>query len=592
MWLALGLAVVAYHVAPLWRETQSWGGTRDWGYFFFLAEVDRKSVLEFGQFPLWNPYYCGGAPYLVNPQTYLLSPTFPFILAFGSAVGIRLTLTVCLLLAFEGMRRFTTVLGLHPLACAVAGTGFAVNGVLAQHLGGGHMGWFGFALLPWVLVSLHRWMDGDGRHMVFGGVWLAWILSHCGVYPFPIGVMTLGVYALCLAVAKQRPARAILGATGIVGIALALGAVRLFPILSFIADHPRPVWDEDSLRVAELWEIYAVRHTARDWGHAWVWPEYGNYFGLVGVALWVVGMVSAFRARHRRVFVPVLIGVAVFLLFQLGSVPGLPWWIVKTVGVPLLKNLRVPSRFTAIVGMFACVLIGLGITALLDGARRLRAPALAGVASALVAVVGLAYLVDASEFNRQQWRQTFGARPPTDPILPSFHQAFGNPNAMFAFPRTNQGSVNCFDELAFDISPALRVGLPAEEFPLDQRSGTVHRVDWSPNRVAVDVDFVADGVVVVNQNYDKEWAVSGGTLVSVSGLLGARVPPGRARITFTYQPVAVLRSLLVSVIALLVCAAYLVIDARRRRAAGPRPTAVPSGHSEAASQEDGRGSAP
>lgn len=75
----LCLALIAYYVSPLWRNLTHWGGTFDWGYFFFLAEVDRKSLVEFGQFPLWNPYYCGGAVHLANPQTYFLGPTFLFI---------------------------------------------------------------------------------------------------------------------------------------------------------------------------------------------------------------------------------------------------------------------------------------------------------------------------------------------------------------------------------------------------------------------------------------------------------------------------------------------------------------------------------
>jgi hypothetical protein len=87
------LGVLALYVSPLWQSLTTWGGTFDWGYFFFLAEVDRKTVVELGQFSLWNPYYCGGAVHLANPQTYFLSPTFLFIWAFGTPLGIRLTLT-------------------------------------------------------------------------------------------------------------------------------------------------------------------------------------------------------------------------------------------------------------------------------------------------------------------------------------------------------------------------------------------------------------------------------------------------------------------------------------------------------------------
>jgi len=37
----LCLIMVGIYVSPLWFSLSTWGGTFDWGYFFFLAEVDR-----------------------------------------------------------------------------------------------------------------------------------------------------------------------------------------------------------------------------------------------------------------------------------------------------------------------------------------------------------------------------------------------------------------------------------------------------------------------------------------------------------------------------------------------------------------------
>ncbi len=544
------LALIAYHVAPMWKEIETWGGTRDWGYFFFLAEVDRKSILEFGQFPLWNPYYCGGAVHLANPQTYFLSAALPLILVFGTPLGIRLMLSLSLVLAWDGVRRLSLAVGLSPLAATIAGAGYAVCGALAQHLGGGHVGWVGFAILPYVLHSFHRALEGQRRHVLYGGLFLAWIFGHFGVYPFPYSCLALGVYGLAVGVAQNRTLKAIGVGAAIVALSLAFSAVRLLPILDFIKDHPRRVWDTDMLRVSELWEIYVVKHTLRDWGHQWVWPEYGNYFGPVGFALVLAGAVFVVLRPDRRVLVPSVVAAFVFVLFQLGNVPYLPWGLLKR--LPIFENLRVPSRFTIVVGLFACVLIGVAIDQVLRAASKGAGALWARAAAVAIGLaVATAYLVDASTFNREQWHQTFGTPPPTDPPSPSFHQVGGDPNRMYAYPRANRGSVACFEESPLDISPYLQLGAPAEELPLDPASGTVRRVHWSPNRIELDVDFQRPGRVVVNQNFERHWKVSTGQLVSHLGLLAADVPAGRHRVVFRYLPTPFLVGLAISLVALL-----------------------------------------
>ncbi len=561
---AIGIAVVGYHVAPMWSEVQTWGGTRDWGYFFFLAEVDRKTLLEFGQFPLWNPYYCGGAVHLANPQTYFLSATFPFILAFGAALGIRLTITGALFFGFEGVRRLARAVGIHPVGAIVAGTGFAVSGAMAQHLGGGHVGWVGFAVLPWVLVSVHRALDGRRPAIVYGALFLFWILGHFGVYPYPYAVITLGVYALAVGIAQRKVLKAIAFSAAMVVLSVLLGAVRLLPLLDFIKDHPRTVSDADFLEFPELWEVYVARHTLRDWGHQWVWPEYGNYFGPIGLALFLFGVVAIALPARRRLGIPVLVGVIVFVLFQCGNAPGLPWWGLKQLHLPIIENLRVPSRFTTVVGIFACVVIGFGVDLAIGWLSKLKAPTARLAALAAVALVGFAYTADAAQFNRQQWGQTFGTPVPTDAVQPDFRQALGDPNRMYLYPRTNQGSLMCFEESPLDISQALRVNLPQEEFPGNAQMGTVKRLSWSPNKVVVETDFPNGGIVVVNQNFERHWSASGGEVMNVQGLLAAKVAPGKHEVSFRYLPAPFLKGLFVTLAAL----AFSVFFAWRFRQEG------------------------
>lgn len=568
----VALAVLAYHVAPLWGRYQNTPGTGDTGFMWFLIETDRAAILEHHQLPLWNPYYCGGAPHFASPQSGTLSPfTLPELL-FGIRVGYRLAYTLGLLSALLCLRAYARKLGLSPLASTVAGAGYSVCGAFAQHMGGGHWVWIPFAFYPLMLRSLHLALDGRREHVVWGALPLALTVFHWPIYPMFYAAIVLPTYAMFLGLSRVGPAprrdwralrTAVLTALAMVALGLALGAVRLLPVIAHTTEHPRLVKDRDYTWPWELFEMYGLRHTQRVFGHQYVWPEFGNYLGLVGLALMLAG--AWIVVRRRRALWPVLAGVVTFCIFQLGNLIPLPWWILRH--LPVFNHLRVPSRFTIVAGMFMCVLIGVAVD-------QWAAPALASwgdaprrrrIVAVLVLMLAAGFLVDAAQFNRLQWEQTFSGPPRTLPRTEVFHQVPGNAGLMYLYPSANQGTLNCFEETPIPISPSLRPNLPADEFLQDASLGTVRRVRWSPNRLELEVNATNPTTVVVNQNFGLGWRAQGGTLVSEDGLLAARVPAGRTLVTFSYVPPWFLPGLAVSVAAALAAAAY-VIAVRRGRA--------------------------
>jgi len=541
--LCLGLLV--YFVAPLWRDLHTWGGTFDWGYFFFLAEVDRKTVVEFAQFPLWNPYYCGGAVHLSNPQTYTLSPLQLFVFAFGTPIGIRLMLTATPFLALAGTRLWARRLGLSEGAAWVAGTSMALSGTQAQHLGGGHVGWVGFALVPWVLWAFHASLDGDRRMVIVGGAFLAWIFFHWGAYQYPYTCVALGVYGLLLGLIRRQIGASLGVGLGMAFVSLGLVAVRLLPLVAFISQHPRSVRDVDRLSLSDLWEIYAVRHEARRFGHhGWAWPEYGNYYGVLGVGLVAVGLFFALR-RRRGAWVPLVLCALLFVAFQMGNWPFLPWsWLRQ---LPVFENLRVPSRFTALVSVFVAPLLGLAAQRLSTLGPR---PKLAAFGAVLVFFV---HGVDVAEFNRRQWLQTFGTPPPRDPPSPDFHNVSGDHRRMYAYPRVNRGSIDCFEESPLPRSKRLQAEAAQEEYSIPADAGAVRRVEWTPNAILLDVSLTRSATIAVNQNWAPGWRSDHGDPISHEGLLALPMPPGDARVRFVYRPpyfwLGVILSLLTAVAA-------------------------------------------
>jgi hypothetical protein len=569
--LVLALVVFAYHVAPIWREVTSWAAWWDCRYYWFLVDVDFTTITRHHELPLWNPYSCGGAPQLANPQAATLSPLTPLVLLFGMPIGYRLGYTVGLLTAALSMRAYARAMGLSEVASAVAGVGFGVGGAFAQHLGGGHWAWLGFALYPLMLRSLYLAVDGRRPHLVWGALSFAIIILHAPIYPFAYAFVTVGVYGLLLGLENgprdhARLRRAVVATFTIVALGLALGAVRLFPTWQHTAAHPRLVKDWDYTWPWELFVTYAARYTERGFGHhQYVFPEFGNYIGVIGVALVLAG--SYVVLRRRRALWPLVGAALVFALFQLGNLVPLPWWLLKH--LPIYEHLRVPSRFTIVVGIFFCALIGVAVD-------EWGAPALVRwrqltprrrVASVAVLVLAFGFLVDASSFNRVQFLQTFGWPPPQGAPATAFHQVPGDRARMHEYPRANLGTLSCVEELPIGISPRLRGNLPADEYLAEPDAGTVTRKAWSPNRIELEVDVKRPTTVIVNQNTDGGWRVEGGAFIpeGAEGLLAARVAEGRHTVVFRYLPRAFVGGLAVSLLAAAGALAFLLTDRRARR---------------------------
>ena len=61
---------------PLFDQPDALGSS-DWDQHLFYYGAVLKSVVEYGQLPFWNPWYCGGNVLWQNPQIALLSPVYP-----------------------------------------------------------------------------------------------------------------------------------------------------------------------------------------------------------------------------------------------------------------------------------------------------------------------------------------------------------------------------------------------------------------------------------------------------------------------------------------------------------------------------------
>ena len=102
-------AVALVFAAPVLSHLHNWG-ILDWDQHFFHHAVPRATILDHGEFPLWNPYNWSGVPLLANPESRVLAPTYSLTLLFGEVVGLKLEIVLSLVAGMLGVTPETSAI--------------------------------------------------------------------------------------------------------------------------------------------------------------------------------------------------------------------------------------------------------------------------------------------------------------------------------------------------------------------------------------------------------------------------------------------------------------------------------------------------
>ena len=67
--------LAVYYVLPFLLKLNYWG-IRDWDLFTTVTAVPVSAIVDYGQFPFWNPYLMGGNILFHHPEVAIFSPFF------------------------------------------------------------------------------------------------------------------------------------------------------------------------------------------------------------------------------------------------------------------------------------------------------------------------------------------------------------------------------------------------------------------------------------------------------------------------------------------------------------------------------------
>jgi hypothetical protein len=510
-------------------------------YCYQLENAARETIVRYHELPTWNPYYCGGIPGIANPQDGSLAPDFLLRIAFGEGPGRRLAVLLFVMLGMEGLFRLARKHDASVVGAATGALAFAMSGEIPVHIRFGWLHFLTYQLFPWIALCFESGVTRRGW-AVLGGAFLAWIVMCGGTYAAPYAgllVATLLVFETARTVVTPREGErwfSPLVSAAILGlVAIGLSAIRTLPLLRVVFGVPRPVSEKEAFDPLTLF--------ASTWS-----PQFGasgeQYIGIGIVGLALLALILADRAAARFVALALVFGaIAVGQLNDLA-----PWVFLHK--LPVYSQLGTPSRIMILVLMFLALAGARGLTRLEDAPtwiatrilwrRKRRLPilgrlftgvfgaAFAGylgylATKALVASTainpGTAYAMDGPLRYADEFRQSRGNRWDSQVWVPA-----------------SRGSIGCFEESPFFEAAGLRGDRPAEEFASPGSDVAVRRVSWSPTRIVLDVNAKGPARVLLNQNYDRRWTSSEGSVaMAPDGLLAIDLPPGRRKVTVAFR---------------------------------------------------------
>ena len=213
-----------------------------WGYhdgvhyqFHFVSTY--RSIVEFAEAPLWNPWYLGGMPLLANPQTFVPDPWFLVDLLMGPIPAIRIKIVGQFALGLAGAYWCARQFRLSRIAATYFAGTFIFSTWLALHVQAGHYTFLCGTYIPWVVGFLHRSRSRTSLALIGSGL-LTLMAFQGGVHILILTSFLTGLLALCWAV-EERSLRPIASLMLMWLCFVGLSAVKLMPTFQLISQYPR-----------------------------------------------------------------------------------------------------------------------------------------------------------------------------------------------------------------------------------------------------------------------------------------------------------------------------------------------------------------
>lgn len=519
-------------------------GILDWDQHFFYHAVPRATILEHYQFPLWNPYHCGGNVLLANPQSSFLSPTFIFVLLFDVIPGLKVRILIQYIIGMYGMYILSRSLGMTTNGSLLSSSVFMLNGAYASNIVVGHTTFLPVVYIPWAFHYLLRGIE-DIKYIPLSSMVLSIMIFEGGVYPFVFTCLFMGAFSFfkALQLKKIAPAGAFVF---LLFLTFLLASIKLLPLIEFTSKNPlsREVGKGytidillNALANPDLNTVDFHLKVSEDQASYWI--EYFAYVGALPLILSIFGACVMLNSRW-----PLLLTTVLFLILSFGSNETFDLWDFIH-PLPILSSFHVPSRCMMMV-VFSLALYSGWALSWLEGY---------GTHMLVTWGVLIFVIIDLVLVNGPLYELGFIRYPPailgrrSDTLIQ--WMGWGH----YEYFLMNKGLVNCYE----------RIHLPIRALPYQDEqykgevyyNGSIGRpevISITPNELRYRVSVDRPTRLVVNQNYDPGWYSTGHDVVSHDGLISIDLDPNDEIVTLSYLPRSFLLGQLLSFLGLVFAA--------------------------------------
>lgn len=538
--LALSLVILLAMLPLIYSTGQL--AISDWDFYLSYFTHLQRTVQDYHQFPLWNPWICGGTSAIGDPEFPVISPFFPLVLLLNVPSGLVLAAILSIIGTGWGMMALSKRLGLSAEAALIAALTVALSSTLLLKIAEGHMMNITLSWL-WVPWTLWAWFgaykaaappDGGGprqnlRHSwtLLTGFFLALTFFQGGIYP----LVYLGLVLAGLIVLTKRRQHALLVTSLAGGWSLGLSAAKLLPVADWLHQFPEKVYSVSSLTLPYLDKLFLGRllHGSAEVfpGQNGGWHEYGSYIGPVILLLALIGLS---QCRQRIVRAVAIASLAALLISTLG-----PFLEPLLTYLPLLPHSYM-SRLTLVAVIGIGLLAGFGF----DKLRQSFTTAFTLIIIALAAIdlASLAAPIAAQIFSLPAAPTLLAAPPwPAASTSQTFVKRAGEVdyNRTYLAARQGYGTMAYCSVLGPDPAPPTieEGGTAAASLA---GPGQIEILEWTPNRVILQVAAEKQEDILLHTNFAKGWTANGRAAHNTNGLVATTVQPGTQTVDFSYRP--------------------------------------------------------
>ena len=543
-------------------------GIQDWDQNLAWTEVTRLTLLNFHQFPLWNPFKCGGSVQFANPQIAVVSLQTIFAVLLGTLQGLKFSVFFHGVLGFIGFYFLAKQYKLSNLGSMLAAVIFSFSGITGSFLSAGMVVFTSFAYTPFILVFFNKSLENRKWGLVAG------ILFALSFYAGFHILLLLGVYILiytyitCLV--KQTLAPFI--SLGIMaGTAVCLMLPKLILSLQLMQIFPRLQNETSGFSFSNFFYFLLSQKQnmfremdvlAYNFGIG----ENSVYVGILPAALFLYWIIFSNNKGRKEYLILLLSTVVTFWLMLGNDIPYSLYAILKN--LPFFSSFRVAQRFRFDFIIPFSLLIGLGLDKLSEALDQHRLARYLPLACVLFVFIDFTIFSSSNFLSKtliiknpvnQLTRETvFSQVTNSEPGFPveemiALPEEFQNSIAFlptsYEYLRIeqNEGTVKCYDSITTTESAVGKDnGKYKGEFYLSIPVQGVKAVNtyWSPNKLVYQIthpENALNDLLIVNQNYYPGWIIRTGTFsckkaIKQDGLIAAKLDASTQSITFEFKP--------------------------------------------------------